>query len=227
MLRRTAAGSGVTWCLGAAMALGLATWGAAVHGQVSQRPDCELVEVVIPPPAGIETPDEKAARLEQAFIESLKAYDKCQAELTREGGGGGGGGGGSGGGGGGGGVSGSAAGSGDTSAAAADGRGDAGTSTQAKTADKPEPPRDSTQSGSGAPRQNQAPATNTSPPRPTSGGSGGVGKDDIDVPPDIPSGRDDDIVAQQIREAAMKETDPVIREKLWDDYRKYKGSPSR
>ena len=39
----------------------------------------------------------------------------------------------------------------------------------------------------------------------------------------LPSGGDDDIVARQLREAAQRETDPVLREKLWDEYRKYKG----
>ena len=34
---------------------------------------------------------------------------------------------------------------------------------------------------------------------------------------------DDDIVARQLREAAMREPDPEIREALWDEYRKYKG----
>ena len=43
------------------------------------------------------------------------------------------------------------------------------------------------------------------------------------VPADIPSGSDDDIVARQIREAAMKEKDPTLRKKLWDEYRKYKA----
>jgi hypothetical protein len=41
------------------------------------------------------------------------------------------------------------------------------------------------------------------------------------VPADIPDGSDDDVVARQIREAAMKEKDPELREKLWDEYRKY------
>ena len=41
-------------------------------------------------------------------------------------------------------------------------------------------------------------------------------------PDDIPSGSDDDVVARQLREAAEKETDPELREKLWDEYRKYK-----
>jgi hypothetical protein len=43
------------------------------------------------------------------------------------------------------------------------------------------------------------------------------------VPGDIPSGDDDDVVARQLREAAMREPDPELREKLWDEYRKYTG----
>ncbi len=42
------------------------------------------------------------------------------------------------------------------------------------------------------------------------------------TPEDIDDGSDDDIVARQIREAAQKEKDPALREKLWDEYRKYK-----
>jgi len=57
------------------------------------------------------------------------------------------------------------------------------------------------------------------------GGSGGVPQDTAKYPPpkDIPSGNDDDVVARQLREAAMREPDPAVREKLWDEYRKYKG----
>lgn len=44
------------------------------------------------------------------------------------------------------------------------------------------------------------------------------------TPADIPDGGDDDIVARQLREAAEKETDPALREKLWDEYRKYKNA---
>jgi len=42
------------------------------------------------------------------------------------------------------------------------------------------------------------------------------------IPEGIPDGSDDDIVARQIREAAMNETDPVLREKLWREYVNYK-----
>ena len=41
-------------------------------------------------------------------------------------------------------------------------------------------------------------------------------------PADVPDGRDDDVVARQLREAAEKESDPELRKKLWDEYRRYK-----
>jgi hypothetical protein len=65
----------------------------------------------------------------------------------------------------------------------------------------------------------------------TGGGMGGVaraggapGNPAIYKPPeDIPDGNNDDVVARQLREAAMREPDPEVREKLWNEYRKYKG----
>ncbi len=63
-----------------------------------------------------------------------------------------------------------------------------------------------------------------------SGGGGGAGSAPMPsntakypAPGDIPSGADDDVVARQLREAAQREPDPAVREKLWDEYRKYKG----
>ena len=63
------------------------------------------------------------------------------------------------------------------------------------------------------------------------GGNGGIGGPRAggqnpaiyEAPEDIPSGNDDDVVARQLREAAMREPDPIIRERLWNEYRKYKG----
>jgi hypothetical protein len=43
------------------------------------------------------------------------------------------------------------------------------------------------------------------------------------VPPDIPDGSDDDVVARQLREAAEKERDPELKKRLWEEYRKYKA----
>ncbi|MCW8196131.1 hypothetical protein F6455_15165 [Proteobacteria bacterium 005FR1] len=56
----------------------------------------------------------------------------------------------------------------------------------------------------------------------TAGGPGRANDHAYAPPPDIPSGDDDDVVARQIREAAMYEDDPELREKLWEEYRKYK-----
>ena len=39
----------------------------------------------------------------------------------------------------------------------------------------------------------------------------------------LPPPEDDDIVARQLREAAEKEPDPELKEKLWEEYWKYKG----
>jgi hypothetical protein len=55
-----------------------------------------------------------------------------------------------------------------------------------------------------------------------SGGASGGGSGPATVPGDISDGSDDDIVARQLREAAMKEKDAVLREKLWQEYRDYK-----
>lgn len=43
------------------------------------------------------------------------------------------------------------------------------------------------------------------------------------IPEDIPPADNDTILQQKIREAAIAETDPVKRDRLWNEYRKYKG----
>jgi hypothetical protein len=70
---------------------------------------------------------------------------------------------------------------------------------------------------SAAPGEDGGAVTAGSPTEPIGGGAQGV-----QVPPDVGDGAGDDIVARQIREAAMSETDPELREKLWDEYRRYK-----
>lgn len=42
------------------------------------------------------------------------------------------------------------------------------------------------------------------------------------APPDTPDGSDDDVIARQLREAAEKETDPELKRKLWEEYKRYK-----
>ena len=43
------------------------------------------------------------------------------------------------------------------------------------------------------------------------------------TPDDIPVTVDDDIISRQLREAALAEEDPELRERLWVEYRKYKN----
>lgn len=50
----------------------------------------------------------------------------------------------------------------------------------------------------------------------------GTGDDAAGIAPDIPDGRDDDVVARQLREAAMREQDPELRRRLWEEYKRYK-----
>ncbi len=53
----------------------------------------------------------------------------------------------------------------------------------------------------------------------------GMSQEDITerTPDDIPITVDDDIIARQLREAALVENDPALRDRLWAEYRKYKG----
>lgn len=59
----------------------------------------------------------------------------------------------------------------------------------------------------------------------SSEGSGDSGSDS-DRPADIGDGSDDDVVARQLREAAENETDPELKAKLWEEYRRYKRGTS-
>lgn len=57
----------------------------------------------------------------------------------------------------------------------------------------------------------------------TAGGPGTAGQTVASgQPADVPDGSDDDVVARQLREAAEKETDPELKKKLWEEYKKYK-----
>lgn len=70
-------------------------------------------------------------------------------------------------------------------------------------------------------RQRERPATADSTPAATDVGKQPQGAGS-DLPIDVPSGDDDDVIARQLRKAAAQEQDPELREKLWDEYRKYK-----
>ena len=46
------------------------------------------------------------------------------------------------------------------------------------------------------------------------------------IPKDIPPADNDDMLATQIRQAAIEEPDPEVQARLWDEYRSYKGLPT-
>jgi hypothetical protein len=94
--------------------------------------------------------------------------------------------------------------------------GDAGESTGGSAADTTAPDADSgQQSQTGESRE----AAGEASEQVASAGGGSR-----NTPPDIPDGKDDDIVARQLREAAENEEDPELRDKLWEEYRNYKNS---
>jgi len=68
------------------------------------------------------------------------------------------------------------------------------------------------------------PVSSAAGEQPPSGAAGGGGtqRGARGQPADIPDGSDDDLVARQLREAAEKETNPELKKKLWEEYRKYK-----
>ena len=80
--------------------------------------------------------------------------------------------------------------------------------------------QETSQSGSGSSQSDQGSAASSS------GAGAGTGSQEQRNDPrtgqqEIASGYDD-IVARQLREAAEKETDPELKKKLWEEYRKYK-----
>ena len=52
-------------------------------------------------------------------------------------------------------------------------------------------------------------------------------QDNSKLPEDIPSTENDDVIAQQFRQAAIDETDAVKKAALWNEYRRYKGLPEQ
>lgn len=71
------------------------------------------------------------------------------------------------------------------------------------------------------PEQNQNSLENNSTSSLNQNNIGSNGK----IPEDIPIDNNDDILAEQIKNAALKETDPERKKKIWNQYRKYKNLP--
>jgi len=76
--------------------------------------------------------------------------------------------------------------------------------------------------GSGGPGGGAAGSV-SGPPDEREASIGGMSEEEIKArtPDDIPDLVSEDIVAKQLREAALSEDDPELRERLWEEYRMY------
>ncbi|MEE3109254.1 MAG: hypothetical protein VX323_04330, partial [Pseudomonadota bacterium] len=101
----------------------------------------------------------------------------------------------------------------------------------------PDPATPAAASGGAGSPQASAPSRRPAPvppeqPRGGQGGSGNVPEDTpttgpagpVEVPEEFADASDDDVIARQLREAAMAEQDPALRDKLWEEYRRYKAN---
>ena len=160
---------------------------------------------------------ERIAKLDAALLQALNNSDLCQSIGAAVGDG-------DGGGDGGGGVSGDGEGGGAQANAGSGSAGaDAGDSAPASDiqGDAPDSVDESIPDGvasAPADAKPQVGGNETSPPSSNDNGK---------LPDDIPSAENDDIIAKQFRQAALDETDPQAKAKLWNEYRRYKGLPVR
>lgn len=167
---------------------------------------CDFADVEIPPANGIETPEERILRFDQAFQDSLNAYDECQLTLSN---------------------SSSATSASTASAASGSAAGAESNAERASGHDKGGQQSASARDTTQVERDDQPQvSSSTSTAERSDANVPLIEANNGAIPEDIPLGNDDDIVAQQIREAALNEPDPEIAARLWEDYRKYKGLPA-
>jgi len=191
-----------------------AAWGEESDAPASVYDDCSRVEIEYGEDGKVLTAAEKTARMDKAVYESLARFERCQTSLS----GGGSGAGGASGNAGEGGSSGSIGNNG-SSADSADSADSSVQSVPSSSVSGTEPDSDKKD---GAARETalQSPQTGTEPqPQAMPGG----GK----LPEDIPPADNDSVLEAQIRAAAEAEQDPEKREKLWNEYRRYKNLPAR
>ncbi|EGL54467.1 hypothetical protein MAMP_01105 [Methylophaga aminisulfidivorans MP] len=177
----------------------------------SNTTDCKNVSVdYLDNPAL--TRAEKLARMEQALSDSLNRFELCNISISSNS---------------------SSANSGNGSGAGAGsgsggGGGDTGNGSLAGGASGTESVASDMMQGTEQAPSNEAMAAASDTQESTESGSGKISAsgsvaENGKIPEDIPPADNDDAIAAQIRVAAEAETDPEIRKKLWDEYRKYKG----
>ncbi len=175
----------------------------------NSSPDCENVSVDFLDDPTL-TRAEKLARMEQALSDSLNRFELCNMAITSN-------------------ASSANSGNGSGSGSGTDGGGDSGNGNSTGGASGTESVASDTMQGTEqVPSTETTAATATNSQESTESGSGEISASgniakNGKIPEDIPTADNDDAIAAQIRVAAEAETDPEIRKKLWDEYRKYKG----
>ena len=189
----------------------------ATYAEGTAGRDCAPGEISVDIDGQPLTRAERIARLDEALNDSLARFDECQeaaaAASDREAGAGS--------------AGGDAAGTdGQASgvAGAADGTGEAENPETAEPADGTAVESVAAAGVEGTEAPEDAGDTTSGTERPPGRDSG---SDSGDVPDDIPEPDNDSVLEAQIRRAAMEETDPRIRAELWNEYRRYKGLPTR
>ena len=174
----------------------------------SNTTDCKNVSVdYLDNPAL--TRAEKLARMEQALSDSLNRFELCHITISSN-------------------SSSANSSNGSGSGAGTDGGDDAGNGNSAGGASGTESVASDMMQGTEQVPSNEAMAAASDTQESTESGSGKISAsgnvaENGKIPEDIPPADNDDAIAAQIRVAAEAETDPEIRKKLWDEYRKYKG----
>ena len=201
-----------------ATATALVVAAIAAYADGAAGRDCAAGEIQVDIDGEPLTRAERIARLDEALNDSLARFDECQeaagAAAGRDAG----------------------AGSTDGGTAGADGgaSGPAGATGGSRDAEAPEstdPTADDAPvesvaapgvQGTEPPEDAGETPPGTEPPQGRDSGS-----DPGAVPDDIPEPDNDSVLEAQIRRAAMEEADPRIRAELWNEYRRYKGLPTR
>lgn len=206
---------------GCAQAQSQETSGTGPENAVSTGADCSNVSVDYQNDPTL-TPEEKLARMNEAFFGSLNKFDLCQTATQASGGGGSGEGGGGGGAGGGNGTAGGGAGVASSDMSGTEpSSADQGASESAASASSSSTPASS--GGASAEMTGDAKGTEN-PSSSSTWGRPPMASNNGQAPADIPSADNDTVLQAQIRNAAMNEPDPAKRAKLWDEYRKYGGT---
>lgn len=176
-----------------------ATWAQAQdsHNSLGTSQDCTEISVGYEDDPTL-TNEEKLALMDRGLFQSLSRFDACQNSV--QGGGG-------------------AAGSNGATGNGSGSGGGASVASSDMSGTEAPPSKTDASSSSG---QSDIEGENA-------GGSpeqAGEISDNGKVPEDIPSADNDSVLEAQIRQAAINESDPTVKEKLWNEYRRYKKLPA-